>query len=195
MVPHFPATASPSIAGYTLHKLTQYLIHSFFISKFLLQSKHNIAKIRAARFQTLDISILSFATNLEVPALGNETDSLVFGQFDKCKCFFAFLVFAFYVEVEVHPLKCLAEYRLDIVDCGSAAVGALVVGLLGGPGGDAAFAEEFTAVVALVGVEYNLYADGALEGFVSGTNEPVWVVAALVHFVVLLTIKYYNLKE
>ena len=79
-------------------------------------------------------------------------------------------------------MKCFAEDGFDIVDCRSTAVGAFVVGLLRGPGGDTAFTEEFTTIVAFVGVEYNLYADGALEGFMSRANEPFWVIAALVHF-------------
>lgn len=98
-----------------------------------------------------------------VPAFGDQAVNLVFGQVNQTHCFLAFFILAFDVEVGVHSLKRFAEDRLDVVDGSPTAIWALVIGLFGGPARDASLAEEFAAVMALVGFQDNLDADGALE--------------------------------
>ena len=85
------------------------------------------------------------------------------GKINETHCFLAFFIFAFDVEIGVHSLKGFAEDRFDIVDRSATTIGALVIRLLGGPTCNASFAEEFAAVMALVGIEDNLDADGTLK--------------------------------
>ena len=131
---------------------------------------------------------MRFLAVIEIPTLHHKADRFMLRQIRKTEDLVAFLIGAFDVKIEIHFLKCLAKDGFDVVDGCSTAIGTFIIILFGCPSSDAGFAEEFAACVALVGVEDNLYADGALKGLMSCSYESIWVIASDVHFVDLVII-------
>ena len=106
----------------------------------------------------------------------------MFGKITQLNNFQTFGIGTSNIKIAVEPLQSFAEDGGDLVD--SAAVGALDVWVFGGPVGDAHFAEEFAAAVALARVQDNVSAYQAHELLVIGPCEAIWVITRESHFVV-----------
>lgn len=115
----------------------------------------------------------------EVPTLGFQADGLMSIQVSQLDDLLA-------GGVGAHDVELLVDFEegpaADGADLAVAAVGAFGGVAFGAPVGDAVFAEEFAAGIALHGIHGNLTADDAVELVEAEGGEPLLVVARAIHF-------------
>lgn len=177
------------------HKFAQNFIHTLLITESLLKEEQGGAYFRAAGFLCDYPFFHGLLAVIEVPAFCDETYGFMLGEVHDGECFGALGIAAFYHEVEVYFLECLAEYGGDAAGGCSATIGAFAIPVLGSPSHDADFAKEFTTCVALIGVENNLNADGAVERFMPAAYKSFGIVACCVHFCCPYVINYKQLNS